>query len=69
MTMEGIRHEPAHRRRRIVVGAQEIPHINEDAEVRVIDSGDELLHPDTVLAEAAVVFHHGLDTLVGSVLG
>jgi hypothetical protein len=49
--VEGGRHEPTHRRRRITVGTDEVTHVDEDAEVGVVHRRGQLLDPEAVLAE------------------
>ena len=53
----------------ILVGAVEIAHVNQGAEVGVPDSIHQLLDPLAVLAEEPMVLDHRPDPLGGRVLG
>ena len=46
-----------------LVGAEEVAHVDQHAEVRVVDGVDQLLDAVAVLAEEAVVLDHGPDAL------
>jgi hypothetical protein len=69
MGVEGVGHETAHRGGGIIVGAEKIPHVNQQAEIRVVDGRHQLLDPHAVLAEESVIFDHGADSFFGGVAG
>ena len=54
---------------RRVVGAGEVAHVNEQTEVRVCNSRDELFDPVTVLRKKAVVLNHSRDALLCGIFG
>ncbi len=69
VAVEGVGQETADGGGRIVVHADEVAHVDQHAEVGMVDGGDEGLDAQAVLAEVAVVLDHGLDALGRGVLG
>ena len=68
MDVECVGCASAHRRHRVVVHAQEVAHVHQLAEIIVRHRVDQLLHPQAVLRDEAVVLRHGLDALLCRIL-
>ena len=67
MDIERVRRASAHGGHRIVVRAQEIAHIHQLTEIIALHRIDQLLHPQAVLGEVAMVLGHGLYPFPGSI--
>src|SRR5690554_8085600 len=60
MDMEGVRHQASSSLSRVFVYNQEIAHVQEYAEIRVVHTVNELFHTLAVLTKIAMIFHHSL---------